>query len=151
MHGYTFGGHPVGSAVALAAIDILEREQIPQRVRTNEDYARARLEELLEIPIVGDVRGCGHFFALELVRDQETKETLEGPVAEWLLKDVLTKRLYENGLICRLDDRADPIVQIAPPLIGGTEMFDEITEILRDGLEHAAERIDERPPAAVTA
>jgi adenosylmethionine-8-amino-7-oxononanoate aminotransferase len=151
MHGYTFGGHPVGSAVALATIDILEREEIPQRVRGNEEHARARLEQLLEIPIVGDVRGCGHFFALELVRDQESKETLEGPVAEWLLKDVLTKRLYENGLICRLDDRADPIVQIAPPLIGGTEMFDEITEILRDGLEHAAERIDERPPAAVTA
>lgn len=145
MHGYTFGGHPVGSAVALATIDVLERERIPERVRGNEDHARALLEGLRDIPIVGDVRGCGHFFALELVRDQESKETLEGPTAEWLLKDVLTERLYERGLICRLDDRADPIVQIAPPLIGGTEMFDEITAILRDGLEHAADRIDERP------
>jgi adenosylmethionine-8-amino-7-oxononanoate aminotransferase len=151
MHGYTFGGHPVGAAVALATIDILEREQIPERVRANEEHARARLEELLEIPIVGDVRGCGHFFALELVRDQESKEALAGPVAEWLLKDVLTKRLYENGLICRLDDRADPIVQIAPPLIGDEAMFDEITAILRDGLEHAAERIDERPAELASA
>ncbi len=151
MHGYTFGGHPVGSAVALATIEILEREGIPDRVRSNEDHARSLLEGLRDIPIVGDVRGCGHFFALELVRDQETREALEGPVAEWLLKDVLTKRLYEQGLICRLDDRADPIVQIAPPLIGGPEMFDEITEILRDGLEHAAERIDERPAELATA
>ncbi|HKJ35813.1 MAG TPA: aspartate aminotransferase family protein [Solirubrobacterales bacterium] len=147
MHGYTFGGHPVGSAVALATLEILEREAIPDRVRANEDRARAQLEGLRDIPIVGDVRGCGHFFALELVHDQESKRTLEGPTAEWLLKDVLTKRLYENGLICRLDDRADPIVQIAPPLIGGEEMFDEITGILRDGLEHAAERVDEQPPA----
>ena len=146
MHGVTFGGHPVGSAVAKATIEILERERIPERVRGNEEGARSLLESLLDIPIVGDVRGCGHFFALELVRDQQSKETLEGPVAEWLLKDVLTKRLYERGLICRLDDRADPIVQIAPPLIGGTEMFDEMTAVLRDGLEHAAERIEERPP-----
>ena len=147
MHGYTFGGHPVGSAVALATLEILERERIPEQVRANEEHARGLLEGLLDIPIVGDVRGCGHFFALELVRDRETKEALEGPVAEWLLQDVLTKRLQERGLICRLDDRADPIVQIAPPLIGGTEMFDEIVPILRDGLEHAAERIDHKPPA----
>lgn len=151
MHGYTFGGHPVGAAVALATIDILDRESIPDRVRGNEGYARAKLEDLRDIPIVGDVRGLGHFFALELVRDQETKETLEGPVAEWLLKDVLSKRLQQSGLICRLDDRADPIVQIAPPLIGGEEMFDEIAAILRDGLEHAAERIDERPPGELVA
>ncbi len=149
MHGYTFGGHPVGAAVAKGAIDILEREEIPQKVRANEDHARACLEGLKDIPIVGDVRGCGHFFALELVHDQGSKKTLEGPTAEWLLKDVLTKRLYERGLICRLDDRADPIVQIAPPLIGGPAMFDEITEILRDGLEHAAERVDERPAELV--
>jgi adenosylmethionine-8-amino-7-oxononanoate aminotransferase len=148
MHGYTFGGHPVGAATALAAIGILEREGIPEHVRGNEAHARLRLEELLDIPIVGDVRGCGHFFALELVRDRETKETLEGPVAEWLLKDVLTERLQQRGLICRLDDRADPIVQIAPPLIGGPEMFDEMAAILRDGLAHAAERVDEQPPAA---
>jgi adenosylmethionine-8-amino-7-oxononanoate aminotransferase len=82
------------------------------------------------------------------VRDQQTKRTFEGPAAEWLLKDVLSAELWDRGLICRLDDRADPIVQIAPPLVAEPELFEEIAEILRAGLEVAAARVDERPPVA---
>ena len=144
LNGFTFGGHPVGAATALAALDVIERERVLDNVRANEPRARAALETLSEVPIVGDVRGAGHFFALELVRDRATREPLTGPEAEWLLKDVLSSALWERGLICRLDDRADPIVQIAPPLIAPPELFDEIAAILREGLEIAAERIDER-------
>jgi adenosylmethionine-8-amino-7-oxononanoate aminotransferase len=156
LNGFTFGGHPVGAATALAAIDVLERERVPAKVRANEPHARRVLEGLRDIPIVGDVRGMGHFWAIELVRDQETKETLSGPTAEWLLKDVLSAALWERGLICRLDDRADPIVQIAPPLVADAALFDEIAAILREGLEQAAGRLDEvtgaspHGPAAAT-
>jgi adenosylmethionine-8-amino-7-oxononanoate aminotransferase len=147
LNGFTFGGHPVGAAVGLAAIDVLERERVVENVRGNEQHAREALEALLDIPIVGDVRGMGHFWAIELVRDQQTREPFEGPAAEWLLKEVLSEQLWAGGLICRLDDRADPIVQIAPPLVAGAELFEEIASILRAGLEHAAQRLDERPPA----
>jgi adenosylmethionine-8-amino-7-oxononanoate aminotransferase len=145
LNGFTFGGHPVGAATALAAIDVLEREAVLEKVRANEPHARAALNSLRDIPIVGDVRGAGHFWAIELVSDQGTKETFEGPAAEWLLKDVLSRELWERGLICRLDDRADPIVQIAPPLVAPAALFEEIAAILRDGLECAAGRLDELP------
>jgi adenosylmethionine-8-amino-7-oxononanoate aminotransferase len=147
MHGLTFGGHPVGTAVALAALDVYEREGVLENVRANEPVARAALEALGDIPIVGDVRGMGHFFSIELVRDQATKQALSGPEAEWLLRDVLSAELWSRGLICRLDDRADPIVQIAPPLVADVALFDEIASILRAGLEVAADRVGE-PMAA---
>jgi adenosylmethionine-8-amino-7-oxononanoate aminotransferase len=143
MHGLTFGGHPVGAAVALAALDVYERDGILENVRANEPHARAALESLRDIPIVGDVRGMGHFFSIEVVRDRATKQALTGPEAEWLLKDVLSAALWDRGLICRLDDRADPIVQIAPPLVADAALFSEIAEILRAGLEIAAGRIGE--------
>ncbi len=142
LHGITFGGHPVGSAIALKVIEIMEREEILANVTANEPRARELLEGLKDIPIVGDVRGMGHFFAIEVVKDQETREELTEEEANWLLKDVLSDRLFEKGLICRLDDRAEPIVQIAPPLIADAGLFEEITEILRDGLTHAAERLE---------
>ena len=117
LHGITFGGHPVGSSIALKAIEIMERENVLANVRANEPRALAMLEGLKDIPIVGDVRGLGHFFAIECVKDQETREPLSEDEAGWLLKDVLSDKLFENGMICRLDDRAEPFVQIAPPLI----------------------------------
>ncbi|MBA2241029.1 MAG: aspartate aminotransferase family protein [Solirubrobacterales bacterium] len=144
LNGLTFGGHPVGCAVAMKALDIYERDDVLGNVRSNEKVAEQQLASLCDIPIVGDVRGMGHFWALEIVRDAETREPFEGEVAEWLLKDVLSEKLWEEGLVCRLDDRAEPIVQIAPPLTAGPELFEEITQILRRGLEHAAERAGER-------
>jgi adenosylmethionine-8-amino-7-oxononanoate aminotransferase len=151
LHGITFGGHPVGSAIALGAIEIYEREGILQNVLDNEPAARGMLEGLVDIPIVGDVRGMGHFFAIEVVKDQATREALTEAEANWLLKRVLSDRLFERGMICRLDDRAEPIVQIAPPLVGDIALFEEITEILRDGLTHAAERLEAGAPAELAA
>jgi adenosylmethionine-8-amino-7-oxononanoate aminotransferase len=151
LHGITFGGHPVGSAIALGAIEIYEREGILQNVLDNEPKAREMLEGLADIPIVGDVRGMGHFFAIEVVKDQGTKEPLTDAEANWLLKRVLSDRLFERGMICRLDDRSEPIVQIAPPLVGNVALFEEITEILRDGLTHAAEQLEAGVPADVGA
>ena len=109
------------------------------------------LEGLKDIPIVGDVRGMGHFFAIEVVKDQDTKEPLSDGEANWLLKSVLSDRLLERGLLCRLDDRAEPIVQIAPPLVGDIALFEEITESLRDGLTHAAELLEGGVPAELAA
>ena len=137
MNGFTFGGHPVGCAVGLAALDVYEREGVLENVRANEPRARAALDALRDIPIVGDVRGMGHFWSIEVVRNQATREPLQGKEAEWLLKEVLSTELWQRGLICRLDDRADPIVQIAPPLVADAELFDEIAETLRAGLEVA--------------
>ncbi len=141
LHGLTFGGHPVGSAVALKAIEIFEREQIFENVMANEPKVREMLEGLKDIPIVGDIRGLGHFFAIEVVKDQATKESLTVAEANWLLKDVLSDRLFERGMICRLDDRSEPIVQIAPPLVADIALFEEITEVLRAGLEHAYDHL----------
>jgi adenosylmethionine-8-amino-7-oxononanoate aminotransferase len=145
LHGITFGGHPVGAAVASAAIEIFEREAVLDNVMANEPVIHAALDALRDIPIVGDVRGMGHFWAIELVRDQETRETFEGPSAEWLLKDVLSAELWGRGLVCRLDDRTEPIVQIAPPLVADIATIEEIATVLRAGLTVAAERMGERP------
>ena len=151
LHGITFGGHPVGAAIALGAIEIYEREKIFENVLSNEPKARELLEGLKDIPIVGDVRGMGHFFAIEVVKDQKTREPLTEAEAGWLLKDVMSDRLFERGMICRLDDRAEPIVQIAPPLVADMALFEEITDILRDGLTHAAERLEAGAPTEVAA
>ena len=141
-NGYTFGGHPVGSAVALKTIEILERENVLGNVNANAPVAEQALKSLADIPIVGEVRGTGHFWAIELVRDQATKEPFKGEESEALFKDVLSQALWDRGLLCRLDDRADPIIQIAPPLIADGDLFEEITGILREGLEITAAKVN---------
>jgi len=137
LHGYTFGGHPVSTAVAMANLDIFEREGINEHVRTNEPALRATLEKLKDLPIVGDVRGAGYFFGIELVKDKDTKETFSDAEAEKLLRGFLSKALYDEGLYCRADDRGDPVVQLAPPLICTQEHFDEMEQILRVVLDKA--------------
>ena len=136
-HGITFGGHPVSSAVALANLDLFEREGILQHVRDNEAAFRATLDKLTDLPIVGEVRGAGYFYGIELVRDKETRETFDDEQAEFLLRGFLSPALFDAGLICRADDRGDPVIQLAPPLICGQEQFDEIESILRRVLEEA--------------
>lgn len=148
LHGVTFGGHPVGAAVALAVIGAMERDGVLDNVRANEAHAARALEPLRELPIVGDLRGIGHFWALELVADKATRRTFEGEEADFILRDVLSERLFEHGLICRLDDRADPIVQLAPPLVAEAALFDEIAAILADALEYAWARARELPSMA---
>ncbi len=141
VHGFTFGGHPMACATAMTNIDVLEREQLPQHVLDREGEFRAMLESLRDLPIVGDVRGAGYFHAIELVKDKETKQTFSPEEAEVLLRDFLSHRLYERGLICRTDDRGDPIVQLSPPLIADSEQFEEIEAILRPTLTEAWERV----------
>jgi adenosylmethionine-8-amino-7-oxononanoate aminotransferase len=102
------------------------------------------LEGLRDLPIVGDVRGAGYFQALELVKDQETKKSFDDDESEWLLRGFLSGALYESGLICRADDRGDPVIQLSPPLIADTEQFEEIGAILRKVLTEASERLKER-------
>jgi adenosylmethionine-8-amino-7-oxononanoate aminotransferase len=136
-HGITFGGHPVQCAVALKNVEIMKRERIVEHVAANQDRFRSTLAQLLELPIVGDLRGVGYFYALELVRDKETRETFDDDECESLLRGFLSPRLFERGLICRADDRGDPVVQISPPLVAGPAQFDEIVGILGDVLGEA--------------
>jgi adenosylmethionine-8-amino-7-oxononanoate aminotransferase len=140
-HGYTFGGHPVSAAVAMANLDVFEKESLNQRVLDNEGAFRATLEKLTDLPIVGDVRGDGYFYGIELVKDKATKETFDDDESERLLRGFLSKALFDAGLYCRADDRGDPVVQLAPPLICGQAEFDEMEQILRSVLTEAATKI----------
>jgi adenosylmethionine-8-amino-7-oxononanoate aminotransferase len=140
-HGFTFAGHPVAAAAALANIDIMEREDLPGHVLSKEGEFRQRLEGLRDLPIVGDVRGAGFFQAVELVKDKESKESFSDEESERLLRGFVSGELYRGGLICRADDRGDPVVQLAPPLVCDTEQFDEIESVLRRVLSEAWNRI----------
>jgi adenosylmethionine-8-amino-7-oxononanoate aminotransferase len=141
MHGYTFGGHPVSCAVAMANLDIFEREKLVDRVHENAPVFRATLEKLRDLEIVGDVRGDGYFYGIELVKDKATRQTFDEAESERLLRGFLSKALFEAGLYCRADDRGDPVVQLAPPLIAGPAEFDAIESILRGVLVEALDMI----------
>ncbi|BEP16526.1 aspartate aminotransferase family protein [Acidothermaceae bacterium B102] len=141
LHGLTFAGHPVSAAVALANLDIFERENLLGHVRDNRDGFRATLEKLTDLPIVGEVRGDGYFYGIEMVKDKVTKETFDDDESERLLRGFLSGALFEAGLVCRADDRGDPVIQLAPPLICGQEQFDEIEQILRSVLTEAWARL----------
>ena len=133
-HGITFAGHPVSCAVALANLELFEREGIIEHVRANEAAFRAALETLTDLPIVGDIRGMGYFYGIEMVKDRVTKESFSAEECEILIRQHLSKRMLELGLICRSDDRGDPVIQLAPPLIAGPAEFDAIVAILRQVL-----------------
>ena len=137
LHGFTFAGHPVACAVALRNLQIFDDEHLLEHVRTNEAEFTARLESLCDLPIVGDLRGEGYFYALELVKDRDTAARFDADERNRLLRGFLSPRLLELGLICRADDRAEPIVQLSPPLIAGPEQFDEIVAALRTALTEA--------------
>jgi adenosylmethionine-8-amino-7-oxononanoate aminotransferase len=141
LHGITFAGHPVSSAVALANLDVFERDNLLGNVRANEDAFRATLGKLLDLPIVGDIRGDGYFYGIELVKDKATKETFDDDESERLLRGFLSHALFDAGLVCRADDRGDPVIQLAPPLICTQEHFDVMEQILRSVLSEAWNRI----------
>ncbi|MDA2807946.1 aspartate aminotransferase family protein [Nocardiopsis suaedae] len=136
-HGYTFGGHPVSSAVALANLDVFEREGLTGHVRANEAAFRSTLEKLKDLPIVGDVRGDGYFYGIELVKDRETRQTFDADESERILRGFLSGALFDAGLYCRADDRGDPVIQLAPALVADQAVFDEIEQILRSVLTEA--------------
>ncbi|MDO9355276.1 MAG: aspartate aminotransferase family protein [Solirubrobacteraceae bacterium] len=141
VHGFTFAGHPVAAACALANIEIFEREDLNGHVREHAPAFEAMLNGLRDIPIVGDVRGDGYFRAIELVKDQDTKASFSDAESEDLLRGFLSGALYEEGLICRADDRGDPVIQLSPPLIAGPEEFEFIGTVLRKVLTQAAGRL----------
>ena len=140
MHGYTFAGHPVCCAVALANLDVFEADGLLDNVKANEDAFRAALDDLADLPIVGDVRGMGYFYGVELVKDRETKETFNDEEAQSLLRGFLSNRMAELGLICRADSRGDPVIQLSPPLIAGPAEFERINSVLRQALTEATAR-----------
>ena len=140
-HGFTFAGHPIACAVASANLDVFERESLLDHVREHEPRFRGMLESLRDIPIVGDVRGAGFFFAIELVKDRDTKESFSSEESETLLRGYLSAEMYRRGLICRADDRGDPVIQLSPPLIAGDDEWELIEGVLRPVLEEATRRM----------
>ncbi|WP_263164774.1 aspartate aminotransferase family protein [Streptomyces sp. SCSIO ZS0520] len=137
LHGYTFGGHPVSAAVALANLDLFEREGLCRHVLDHEDAFARTLGKLRDLPIVGDVRGNGFFHGIELVKDKATKETFTEEESERILYGFVSRKLYENGLYCRADDRGDPVIQLSPPLIADQSVFEEMEQIIRAVLTEA--------------
>jgi adenosylmethionine-8-amino-7-oxononanoate aminotransferase len=141
LHGITFAGHPVSCATALANLDVFEKEDLLGNVRANEAAFRATLDKLAGLPIVGDIRGDGYFYGIELVKDKATRETFSDDESERLLRGFLSHALFDAGLVCRTDDRGDPVVQLAPPLTCNQQHFDEMEQILRSVLSQAWTRI----------
>ena len=141
LHGITFAGHPVSAAVAMANLDVFEKEDLLGNVRTHEAGFRATLAKLNDLPIVGEVRGDGYFYGIELVKDKATRETFDDDESERLLRGYLSHALFDAGLICRADDRGDPVIQLAPPLTCTQEHFDEMEQILRSVLSEAWKHI----------
>jgi adenosylmethionine-8-amino-7-oxononanoate aminotransferase len=140
LHGITFGGHPVAAAIALRNVEIFEREGVLDNVREHEGYIQERLSELRDrLPIVGDVRGAGYFWALELVRDADGGR-FGAEERERLLRGFLAGRLLEEGLIARPDDRGDAVLHLAPPLICGRPELDEMVAKTEAVLADASNR-----------
>jgi adenosylmethionine-8-amino-7-oxononanoate aminotransferase len=137
QHGLTFGGHPLATAVARAALAVYERENVLDNVRTLEPFLAERLAELRRIPLVGDVRGAGFFWAVELVRDRQSRERFSAADADWLLRGVLSEAMDELGLLCRLDDRGEPVIQLSPPLVADRDLLDRMVSIVGQALERA--------------
>lgn len=140
-HGYTWGGHPVSCAAAMANLDIFEREGLNDHVKENAGRFRAALDTLADLPIVGDVRGAGFFYGIELVKDKETRETFDDDESERLLRGYLSRALFDAGIYCRADDRGDPVIQLAPPLTIGPSEFDDIASRLRSVLTDAEQHL----------
>jgi len=141
LNGITFGGHPVACAAALASLDVFEKEHVLENVRKNEAFFRAEIDKLSELPIVGDIRGIGYFYGIELVKDKKTKESFTEEEAEEILFKFVSPRLYEAGLICRADDRGEPVIQLSPPLIAGPDVISEIADILYKVIKEASDKV----------
>jgi adenosylmethionine-8-amino-7-oxononanoate aminotransferase len=141
-HGSTFGGHPVAAAVAMRNLDIMQSEKINEHVREKESVFRKTLEKLYDIPIVGNIRGEGFFYGIELVKDKETRESFSAQESEKILRGFISQALFENGIYCRTDDRGDPVIQLAPALIANETQFDEIENTLRNVLLKAQKMVD---------
>jgi adenosylmethionine-8-amino-7-oxononanoate aminotransferase len=136
LHGITFAGHPLCAAIALKNVEIFEREGVLENVRAREPHLRELLDGLRELPIVGDVRGLGFFWAVEMVKG-ESNERLDADERERVLRGYMPGALRDAGLIARADDRGDAVLQIAPPLIADDAVLEEIVSAMRDVLAGA--------------
>ena len=133
-HGTTWGGHPLSSAIALTVMDIIERDQVIENVRANEPQIAALLEPMRDLPFVGDIRGCGHFWAIEVVKDKATALPFTEDEGNWILKGALSGAIQDRGLLCRLDDRDQPVIQLSPPLVADMDTIGEMLSIVGDSL-----------------
>jgi len=134
-HGSTFGGHPVSSAVALENISIIEREKLLENVYALEDHFGDELRRVAaDHPIVDEVRGIGFFWALEIRPERPDGTPLTEDEHQKYFRGVLTRKLIEGGLICRVDDKDDPVIQFSPALISDREVISRIAEITDDAL-----------------
>lgn len=141
LNGATFGGHPVACAAALANLDVFDKEKVLENVRENEEFFKSELARLNELPIVGDIRGVGYFYGIELVKNKETKESFTEEEAEEILFKFVSPRLYKEGLMCRADDRGEPVIQLSPPLVAGPDEIREIVDILYRVIKEACEKV----------
>jgi adenosylmethionine-8-amino-7-oxononanoate aminotransferase len=146
-HGNTWSGHPLSTAIGLKVLEIIERENIMENVLANEILIGARLDDMRSLPFVGDVRGAGHFWAIELVKDKETNEPFTEEEADWVLRTVLSDEMARRGLLCRLDDRDQPVIQISPPLIADMALINEILDIITAALTHVEATIKAGRPS----
>ena len=138
MHGITFAGHPLAAAISLRNLEIFEREGILENVRAMEPYLASRLNDLqATLPLVGDARGAGFFWALELVDETREDTRLTAPEREFLLREYLPARLMEAGIVTRADDRGDACLHLAPPLISDREILDLLVDRVADVLSDA--------------
>jgi adenosylmethionine-8-amino-7-oxononanoate aminotransferase len=140
-HGYTFGGHPAACAAGLANLDLFESDDLLGHVQRNEEALRRTLEKLYDLPIVGDVRGSGYFWSVELVRDQASKEPFSRDDCERVLRGSIAPGMWNAGVYCRADDRGQAVVQFAPTLTSGQAEFDEIEAALRSVLTAACTKL----------
>ena len=145
MHGITFAGHPLCAAIALKNLEIFERDGVVDNVRAREPKLKELLESLRELPIVGDVRGAGFFWAVELVKS-DSNERLTADEREQVLRGFMPGRLREAGLIARADDRGDAVLQIAPPLIADDAVLEEIVGAMREVLADAGKLLGLESP-----
>ncbi|HEY1569685.1 MAG TPA: aspartate aminotransferase family protein [Solirubrobacteraceae bacterium] len=136
MHGITFAGHPLCAAIALKNLEIFERDGVVENVRAREPKLLELLTTLRELPVVGDVRGTGFFWAVELVKGEDN-ERLDADERERVLRGYMPGALREAGLIARADDRGDAVLQIAPPLVADDAVLEEIVSAMRDVLTGA--------------
>jgi adenosylmethionine-8-amino-7-oxononanoate aminotransferase len=139
-HGYTFAGHPLSAAIALRSLEIMERDRILDNVRGLQGHLATRMNALTDLPIVGEVRGAGFFYACELVGDLEGGGFSDTARSD-LIADLIPRRLREAGLLARVYNRSAPLVQIAPPLISDRALLDRIAEIIADTLDEASARL----------
>ena len=125
--------------------DIFERERLNENVRKNEGAFRAALDDLSDRPIVGEVRVAGIFWAIEIVRDQASRERPSPQQARHLVQEFFPSRLRELGILMRADNRGDLIQQLCPPLIAGPKEIARINDILRTAITEAIPRLQRTP------